>query len=277
MKKILLLLLLSKCLFAQNTNETITVFFNSNDFNLYSEQKEQLNSFFSAENNIIESVSIEGFCDDIGTYEDNYILSKKRANSVENFIQKEFNVKSGIVEGKGEIALSNTISIEEERKNNRKVILQISYKKITKDSVDAEKKPIDIYSNYKTFSDNLKVGDKIIIKKLFFKGGTTLFHEEEEAEAELKKMVDFLNLNATLSIEIQGHVCCIPPSYKDAFDKISGKTNLSETRSQKIYDYLIEKGISSDRLTHKGYGRQFPIEGADEKFNKRVEILITKM
>jgi outer membrane protein OmpA-like peptidoglycan-associated protein len=276
-KKFLLLLLLSKCLFAQNTNETITVFFDSNDFNLNSEQKKQLITFFSAENTFVESISIEGFCDDIGSYEDNTILSKKRANSVGNFMQKEFNANIKIVEGKGEIALSNTIPIEQERKNNRKVTLQILYKKIKKAAVETEKKPIDIYSNYKTFSDDLKVGDKIIIKKLFFKGGLTDFEEEEEADAELKKIVDYLSINATVSIEIQGHVCCISASFKDAYDKFTGRNNLSETRAQKIFDYLLEKGISSDRMTYKGYGKQFPIEGADEQFNKRVEILITKI
>lgn len=276
-KTLILLVLLSNLLFAQNTNETITVFFDSNDFTLQSEQKVKLISFFSLENTIVKSISIEGFCDDIGSSEDNYILSKKRAVSVENFIQKEFNATIKIVEGKGEIALSNTIPIEQERKNNRKVTIQIAYTKMDKDSVITKKTIKDIYSNYKTFSDDLKVGDKVIIKKLFFKGGSTIFEEAEEAEAELKKIVDFLVLNPNVSIEIQGHVCCIPPQYKDAFDRVSGKTNLSETRSQKIYDYLIEKGISSERMTHKGYGRQFPIPDAEEQFNKRVEILITKI
>jgi outer membrane protein OmpA-like peptidoglycan-associated protein len=89
MKKILFLVLFfSNYLFAQNTNETITVFFDSNDFTLQSEQKEKLISFFSSENTIVKSISIEGFCDDIGSSRDNYILSKKRAISVENFIQR---------------------------------------------------------------------------------------------------------------------------------------------------------------------------------------------
>ena len=270
-------LLLGNHVFAQNSVETITVFFASNEFTLQSEQKEKLSSFFSAENTIIETISIEGFCDDIGSSEDNYILSKNRAISVKNFLQKEFNATVKTIEGKGEIALQNTISVEQERKNNRKVTIQIAYSKKDTDSGSTPKTSKDIYSNYKSFSDDLKVGDKVIINKLFFKGGSTFFNEEEEAEAELKKIVAFLVLNPNVSIEIQGHVCCIPPQYKDAFDRVSGKTNLSETRSQKIYDYLIEKGISSERMTHKGYGRQFPILGADEQFNKRVEILITKI
>jgi len=274
---LIFLLLLANRVPGQSTLETITVFFNSNEFTLQSEQKANIIPFFSAENTIIESITIEGFCDDIGSNEANIELSKKRAISVENFIKKEFNAIATIVEGKGEIALSTTTSIEQERKNNRKVTIQIAFTKIDKVAGSNEKNVKDIYSTYKTFSDKLAVGDKIIIKKLFFKGGSTLFQEEEEEEEELKKIVDFLIQNPNVSIEIQGHVCCIPTQYKDAYDRISGKTNLSETRSKKIYDYLIEKGISGDRITHKGYGRQFPIPDAEEPFNKRVEILITKI
>ena len=274
---LIFLLLLANGALAQSSLETITVFFDSNEFTLQSEQKVNIISFFSAENTIIESITVEGFCDDIGSNEANIELSKKRAISVENFIKKEFNAIATIVEGKGEIALSNTTSIEQERKKNRKVTIQIAFTKINNEAGNNEKIIKDIYSTYKTFSDKLEVGDKIIIKKLFFKGGSTLFQEEAEAEEELKKIVDFLLLNPNVSIEIQGHVCCIPTQYKDAYDRVSGKTNLSETRSKKIYDYLIGKGISGDQITHKGYGRQFPIPDAEEPFNKRVEILITKI
>jgi outer membrane protein OmpA-like peptidoglycan-associated protein len=270
-------LFFSNYLFAQNTKETITVFFDSNNFSLKLEEKDKLISFFSNENTIVESISIKGYCDDIGSSEDNYILSKNRANSVATFIKTEFNSILKSLEGKGEIALSNNSSVEQERKNNRKATLEILYSKSNKNSDEDEKTTKDAFSNYKSFSDDLKVGDKIIIDNLLFVGSLTVFEYKEDAEQALQKIVAYLKNNPSYTIEIQGHVCCISASFKDAYDRDSGKNNLSETRAEKIYDYIIEKGISSERMTHKGYGRQFPILGADEQFNKRVEILITKI
>ena len=58
---------------------------------------------------------------------------------------------------------------------------------------------------------------------------------------------------------------------------IRDRNNLSHTRAQKVFDYLIEKGISPNRMTYMGYGRKFPIPGGIESDNKRVEILITKI
>jgi outer membrane protein OmpA-like peptidoglycan-associated protein len=115
---LIFLLLLANDALAQSSLETITVFFDSNEFTLQSEQKVNIISFFSAENTIIESITVEGFCDDIGSNEANIELSKKRAISVENFIKKEFNAIATNVEGKGEIALSNTTSMN---KNERKI------------------------------------------------------------------------------------------------------------------------------------------------------------
>ena len=133
------------------------------------------------------------------------------------------------------------------------------------------------YKNYKTFSDKLVVGDKIIIKNLLFKGNLTIFEDPEEAIIELEKIVVYLNENPNTTIEIQGHVCCIGSAHSDAHDRFTGKNNLSHTRAQKVYDYLIEKGIAPNRMSHKGYGRKFPIPGGIESDNKRVEILITKI
>lgn len=271
MKKIVVLVVcFSNYLFAQNTNEIITVFFDPNNFTLKLEEKDKLISFFSNEDTKVESLSIKGYCDDIGSLEDNYVLSKKRASSVENFIKTEFNTTIKTVEGKGEIALSNNSTLEQERKNNRKVTLEILYSKSNKNNVETEKTSRDVFSNYKSFSDDLNVGDKIIIDNLLFRGSLTVFEDEKLAALELQKIVTYLKNNPSYSIEIQGHVCCISASFYDAFDKFSGKNNLSETRAERIFTFLIEKGISSERMTHKGYGRQFPIEGAEEHLIKEL-------
>lgn len=264
-------------LYSQEEQKTIVVLFNSNEFYLSSMAEGTLSSFFSDESLTITSISIEGFCDDIGSEENNLILSTNRAQSIANYLKKEFSLNCNSVLGKGEISLKNNTSINESRKNNRKAVLEITFSKNSEEKIIANNDSENRYKNYKTFSDKLVVGDKIIIKNLVFKGSLTIFENPEEAIIELEKIVVYLNENPNTTIEIQGHVCCIGSAHSDAHDRSTGKNNLSHTRAQKVYNYLIEKGISSNRMTHMGYGRKFPIPGGIESDNKRVEILITKI
>lgn len=277
MKQIYLLLLFCcSILYSQEEQKSIVVLFNSNEFALSSEAKGTLTAFFSDETLVIASISIEGFCDDIGSTENNLILSTNRAQSVANYLKKEFNLNCNSIQGKGELPLMNS-SVDESRKNNRKAVLEITFSKSSEENNISNKDSEKRYKNYKTFSDKLVVGDKIIIKNLLFKGSLTIFENPEEAIIELDKIVTYLNENPNTTIEIQGHVCCIGSAHSDAHDRFSGKNNLSHTRAKKVFDYLIEKGISPNRMTHMGYGRKFPIPGGIESDNKRVEILITKI
>ncbi len=245
------------------------VYFESNSFLLTETQKRTLASFFSSEEEVIKNLIVEGFCDDIGSDESNQILSQKRADEVFHFLQNELRLEVSNSIGKGEISLpENTPNADRIRKNNR--FVKISFSKVQTDSLKRELPK----NSYKTFSDELKKGDRIIINNLIFKGSLTDFLTPEEAEAELQKIIVYLNSHPRTKIEIQGHVCCISNSFNDAFDRSSQKNNLSEARAKKIYDYFVEKGIAINRMTHKGYGRKFPILGAIESDNKRVEIVI---
>lgn len=249
------------------------VYFQSNSFQLTAAQKGTLSSIFLTEEEAIKDIVVEGFCDDIGSDESNQILSQKRADEVLHFLQNELHLKVSSATGKGEISLpEKTLNTDETRKNNRfvKIIFSKEIAKVPTDSVPI--KPAK--TGYKTISDELKKGDRIIINNLVFKGSLTDFLSPEDAEAELQKIIAYLTTHPQTKIEIQGHVCCISNSFYDAFDRNTKKNNLSEARAKKIYDYFVEKGIESSRLTHKGYGRKFPIPGGIESDNKRVEILI---
>lgn len=234
-----------------------------------------LTSLFSSEEEVKFTISVEGFCDDVGSDASNQVLSQKRAEEVFRFLQDELRLEVSNSTGKGEIPLpENAQNIDTIRKNNRVATIRFSEEKVEVTPDVLEKKSVK--TNYKTFSDELKKGDRIIVNNLIFMGSLTHFLSPEEAEDELQKIIKYLNTHPTTKIEIQGHVCCISNSFKDAYDRNSKKNNLSETRAKKIYDYFIEKGIAADRMTHKGYGRQFPIPGGDEHDNKRVEILIVE-
>lgn len=72
-----------------------------------------------------------------------------------------------------------------------------------------------------------------------------------ESHIELNKLVDFLKKNPTLKIEIGGHT--------DTRGDDKANLILSQNRANSVVEYLIEKGITSNRLTAKGYGETKPI------------------
>lgn len=84
---------------------------------------------------------------------------------------------------------------------------------------------------------------------------------------ELKK---FLLRNKSVKIELRGHTNSIPPQ--------NYCIELSTKRAQAVANYLIEAGISSDRLEAKGYGKNMPIASTltpeGRKANQRVEVKI---
>jgi len=71
-----------------------------------------------------------------------------------------------------------------------------------------------------------------------------------ESMVALDKLVETLNENPNITIELGSHT----DSRGSDLDNI----NLSQKRAQSVVNYLIEKGIASDRLIPKGYGESTP-------------------
>jgi outer membrane protein OmpA-like peptidoglycan-associated protein len=78
--------------------------------------------------------------------------------------------------------------------------------------------------------------------------------------------------NPTIKVEIQGHTDSV------GNDKFNLK--LSQKRAESVRTYLIKQGITSDRMTAKGYGENVPIAdnrtGDGRAQNRRVEFVITE-
>jgi outer membrane protein OmpA-like peptidoglycan-associated protein len=87
---------------------------------------------------------------------------------------------------------------------------------------------------------------------------------------ELDKYVAYLKEKSNLKVEISGHTDIVG---NDADNQL-----LSENRAKAVMDYFIQKGISPERMTYKGYGKTRPIadnetdEGRAK--NRRVEMKI---
>jgi outer membrane protein OmpA-like peptidoglycan-associated protein len=86
----------------------------------------------------------------------------------------------------------------------------------------------------------------------------------------IDKLADVLKKYPTRNVLIEGHT-----------DSRGGETynlHLSEQRAEAVRSALIERGITADRITTKGYGKMYPIASnsneAGRQQNRRVEIVI---
>ena len=93
------------------------------------------------------------------------------------------------------------------------------------------------------------VSKPVGLDNIFFEfGKSTLTAESSTA---LNTLVALLNDNPNITIEIGAHT--------DRVGSAEGNLQLSGKRAESVVDYLIKKGIESDRLTAKGYGKTQPI------------------
>lgn len=85
-----------------------------------------------------------------------------------------------------------------------------------------------------------------------------------------------MKFNTNLKIEIGGH---INKPNQGMVEQSSSSFKLSESRAAVVYYYLIEHGISEDRLAYKGYGNSEMIHPnantpVQEQMNRRVELKV---
>ncbi len=115
---------------------------------------------------------------------------------------------------------------------------------------------------------NLKVGNKIVLRNIFF--DTDKATLRPESTAELNRLIKLMNDVPTLKIELGGHT--------DSQGANAYNQSLSERRAKAVVDYLTKNGISAARLVSKGYGEEEPVstnetaEGRQE--NRRTEFKI---
>lgn len=85
---------------------------------------------------------------------------------------------------------------------------------------------------------------------------------------ELDKWVDYFQNNPLVTAEFYGHA--------DSTGPIMYNQKLSEKRAQAVINYLVAKGVASNRLTAKGFGESQPTAPNNTKEgrqkNRRVEV-----
>src|SRR5690606_16649017 len=272
---VFLLILLNCALVFSQKELKQEVYFDTDKYHIPNTEESRLLLFISTLADMdIESISIYGFCDDVGAPAYNLRLSQQRADAIKSVFANNEISESLIsyVDGKGQILLKivEVKDVLKIRGLNRKVEIIVKEKVPApiKDSVviieEKKKNTVELIRG------DLKVGDRIVFENLMFNTGyTTLIPQSKKVLDDIAKaLVDREDMYFT----IQGHVCCTQLS-RDAVDRKTKLQNLSEARAKFVYDYLAKKGVNKKRMRYVGMRRKFPL-GGDPKLDRRVEIVI---
>jgi OOP family OmpA-OmpF porin len=115
----------------------------------------------------------------------------------------------------------------------------------------------------------VKVGDKIALKNIYFENGK--YYLLPESYVELNKLAQYLIRHPKMEIQINGHSDNSGLKYKNQ--------KISEQRAREVFEYLIKKG-AQNKMYFKGYGSTQPVAPNDtdegKAKNRRVEFEIIK-
>jgi outer membrane protein OmpA-like peptidoglycan-associated protein len=221
--------------------DSIVIFFSFNKDRVPLAKLNQLKT--KLDKQAISVTKIVGYTDSVGNFYYNLDLSNRRAKSIYDFLSYDNQslFPTTEIDGRGEVNF--------EGEKGRKVV---------------------VYYNQKISYQirNAKVGENLKINNLNFEPGTEILLPGSIPV--LTDLLKIMNEFPNLVIAIEGHICC----------DINDETNLSTTRAKVIYDYLVQYGIKSARLSFRGFGSTKPIYKLPEQndlqqvSNRRVEIRV---
>ena len=115
-----------------------------------------------------------------------------------------------------------------------------------------------------------EIGEAVILKHVLFEPNMIELTVTSKIQADT--LVDVLKRNPELSLEVFG--------YTDKSGIEDKNVVLSKNRAKALHDYLIEKGIDSNRLYYSGCGSDNPIASNKYRWgrdiNRRIEVVIIK-
>jgi outer membrane protein OmpA-like peptidoglycan-associated protein len=114
----------------------------------------------------------------------------------------------------------------------------------------------------------IEKGRSVVLENIFYE--TDKYELKSESMTELRKLINYLNQYPSLNIEIGGHT--------DNVGTEAYNLELSNKRAESVYNYLVNEGISPERLTSRGYGFASPVASNDSESgraqNRRTEFKV---
>ena len=139
--------------------------------------------------------------------------------------------------------------------NDTKLIKKLEVKQSPFVNLDFTIEPIAVGRTYKLKNINFQLNS---------------FQLADTIKSQLDGLIVFLSDNPKVKISINGHT--------DNINDDKSNLLLSESRAKEVYNFLIEKGISADRLSYKGFGETKPIASNETELgraqNRRTEFVI---
>lgn len=281
------------CVATAFAQEQVSLYFDSNQFELTKKEENRLNQWLLANSNN-KIVAIHGFTDEDGTNGFNDTLAQKRVDFIFSKVKDQIQIRADFKT----LSLGEKFNQSANKAENRRVTIfyileqdlpreaeilglkketpvveeakpEIEYpEKLVFENPNGTKTEYKLDREFMKLVGNAKSGEKLKIDNLNFVINT--FAIVPESRGKLYELLLVLQNNPQLKIEIQGHLCCMTVD----------RTDLSTQRAKAIYNFLITNDVYRARLSYKGFGSTQPIYPLPEKneteraANRRVEILI---
>jgi outer membrane protein OmpA-like peptidoglycan-associated protein len=300
-KPVLLLLLFLKAmpLFALQ-RDTVKIFYGINKYRLSAADQSKLKELAITLNNI-DTLKVAGYADYLGNTDYNVVLSGRRAEAVKQYMLSLNNKLLILTEAKGQVPAGKATSSAGEPNNRRVDIIKIrsaakpvltletpnTKRAVIKPDSAPHKIPgkgivITNTEDTRPFKERLNdlstlnIGSSLSVAELTFQPGRHYLNRESVYY--LNALLGYLKDHNNIVFEIQGHICCVYND-GDSFDIDTRDARLSTNRAKFIYDYFLNNGISSDRMTYKGLDSTKPkvwpeTSEHDRYLNRRVDILV---
>lgn len=103
------------------------------------------------------------------------------------------------------------------------------------------------------YAKKLEVGEVYKIDNIYYDYNKATIRQD--AKPSLDQLISLLNLYPNMKIQLNSHTDC---RGSDVYN-----LKLSQNRARAVVNYLIERGISMDRLKFRGFGESMPVNDCD--------------
>lgn len=294
MKNTLVYLIAFFFILTVSSQEQTSFYFESNQFQLKTQESNRLDKWIT-ENPKVKIVGINGYTDEDGSIGYNDTLAQKRVETIYNRVENKVAIRDDFkTRSFGKLHQQSTNKAE----NRRVTVFYLLESDIPRENEIlgiVEKKPVPNPKPKRQYPDIIEVrnpdgslsqieldrafmervdqaqpGEKLKLENLNFHLNT--FAIVKESRGKLYEILMVMNQNPDISIDIQGHICCMT----------NDRNNLSGQRAKAVWQFLTMNGIEKSRLSYKGFGVTQPLflipESNEEEraANRRVEIEIIK-
>jgi len=282
------------CPFFLQAQEQISFYFDTNQSDLKKSESTRLNQWMETHKKV-KIVAINGYTDEDGTVGFNDTLAQKRVDFIFKIVKNQIAIRDDFKSR----SFGKLHDQSDDKAQNRRVTIYYILEQdlAREDEILGIKKeePVKKVKPKKQFPEAIVIqnpngtesqyelnvefmrqvdaaepGEKLKLDNLNFQLNT--FAIVNESRGKLYELLIVMQQNPELSIDIQGHLCCMT----------NDRNNLSYQRAKAISNFLRANGIENSRVTFQGFGVTNPIYPIPEKneeeraANRRVEILILK-